>query len=193
MLIVEGPDGSGKTTLIGRLERRLSLTREPRAVSHEAKALTDMAIWTHQELDRGFGNRLYDRFNLISSPFYSMLPAPTFSGQMLDEEWLRTAWQKFRQVGPMIIICLPPKDTVIQNVWADPSNQVVQKDIGTIWNLYHNFAAQYPFGSMVWDYTKKEEGAEAELDMVIQNFKGRCAHVKLMQRLAQAEEKRKGK
>lgn len=189
MLIVEGPDGSGKTTLIERLERRLNLPREPRAVSHEAKVLTDMAVWTHQELNRGFGNRLYDRFNLISSPFYSMLPDPTFAGKMLEPEWLREAWQKFRQVGPMIIICLPPKEVVIRNVKADANNLVVQSDIETIWNLYHNFAAQYPFISMVWDYTKKEEGAEAELDMVIENFKGRCAHVQRMKQLSKGKGK----
>lgn len=177
MLIVEGPDGSGKTTLVGRLEQKLKVTREPRAVSKEATVLTDMAIWTHHELDRGFGNRLYDRFNLISSPFYSMLPAPTFSGKMLEPEWLKDAWQKFRRVGPVIILCLPPKDVVIENVFRGEDNQVVKKDIGTIWNLYHNFAAQYPFASMVWDYTRKDEGAEAELELTLRNFKDRCSRV----------------
>lgn len=156
MLIVEGPDGSGKTTLIGELEKRLGVTREPRAVSHEAVPLRPMGQYIVEEIARGFGRRIYDRFALISSPFYCMLPNPTFREELLERDWLDMTWMKFRQVGAMIIICLPPLETVLANVMGDDDNEVVKRDISTIYWLYHSFAASYPFIATVYDYTKPD-------------------------------------
>ena len=64
MILVEGPDGAGKSTLVERLERDWGITREPRAVSKEAKALTPLGPYIEEELSKGFGMRLYDRFAL---------------------------------------------------------------------------------------------------------------------------------
>lgn len=171
MLIIEGPDGAGKTTLIDKIEKRLKVIREPRAVSHDAVPLTSMGQYTLRELDRGFGMRVYDRFNLISSPFYAMLDNPTFREEMLDPEWLRDAWQKFRNVSPMIIICLPPIEVVKENVWNDGTSKVTWPHIDLIWKLYHSFAASYPFVSQVWDYTQNEDD---DLNLLLKNFKDRC-------------------
>jgi len=170
MLIIEGPDGAGKTTLIDKIEKRLGLTREPRAVSHDAVPLTSMGQYTMRELDKGFGKRVYDRFNLISSPFYAMLPDPTFREELLDPEWLRDAWQKFRNVSPMIIVCLPPLEVVRANVAKDETSRVTWDHIDLIWKLYHNFAAQYPFVSQVWDYT---QNIDEDLHLLMTNFQDR--------------------
>jgi len=156
MLIIEGPDGSGKTTLITQLEERLGVTREPRAVTSSAEPLKPMGQYALDEIGKGFGRRIYDRFNLISSPFYSMLPNPTFRDELRDQEWLQNAWIQFRQVGALIIVCLPPLEVVIRNCLADESSKVAQNDIEVIYWLYHNFAAQYPWVAAVYDYTRHD-------------------------------------
>ena len=156
MLIIEGPDGSGKTTLIGQLEERLGVTREPRAVTSSAEVIKPMGQYALDEIAKGYGRRIYDRFNLISSPFYCMLPNPTFRDELRDQEWLMNTWIKFRQVGPVIIVCLPPLEVVKENCLSDDTSKVAQGDIETIYWLYHNFAAQYPWVAAVYDYTKQD-------------------------------------
>ncbi len=58
MIIVEGPDGAGKTTLVERIESEYGLTREPRAVSAGAEKLKPIGRYIEDELEKGFGMRL---------------------------------------------------------------------------------------------------------------------------------------
>lgn len=142
MIIVEGPDGAGKTTLVAELETRLGITRQPRAVTKEAKSLTPIDQYITAELAQGFGLRLYDRFALISSPMYMHLPDRTFAGAMKDPIWLEEAYRVFAAVDPVVILCLPPLETVLANVIGDEDNEVVQSSIETIYLNYHNWYCQ---------------------------------------------------
>lgn len=158
MIIVEGPDGAGKTTLIGRLEEEYGLIREPRAVSSDVRALVPIGEYVDRELDRGFGWRLYDRFALISSPFYMFTgPDRTFRGEMTDPIWLEAAWRRFLKLDPVIILCLPPLEAVKANVEADPNNERIAPHIEEIYYSYHNFFAMqravFNTSIMRWDYT----------------------------------------
>lgn len=157
MIIVEGPDGAGKSTLVTALEEEFNMKREPRAVGADTVALLPTDEYVARELNRGFGRRLYDRFALISSPMYMMTPQPTFSGLMKDPQWLADRWQQFRQIRPVIIICLPPFETVRANLEGDPDNEVVLPHIEQIYHNYSNFAASYPFIDWVYDYTQGEQ------------------------------------
>lgn len=156
MIIVEGPDGAGKTTLIERLEGQLGITREPRAVSSEAKSLVPIGHYIEDELRKGFGMRLYDRFALISSPMYMPLPNRTFRDEMLNQDWLMAHWVKMTRIDPLIILCLPPMADVVRNVKRDPHNKAVWDYIETIYLSYHNwYCAHHPFNPSIilWDYT----------------------------------------
>ena len=141
MFIVEGPDGSGKTTLVARLENMLGVSREPRAVTAGAEKIKPIGAYVQEELDKGFGLRLYDRFALISSPMYLSLPNPTFSEEMLDLVWLASAWRRLRQIDPVIILCLPDFATVKANVAKDESSKVMWEYWETIYWNYHNWLA----------------------------------------------------
>ena len=155
MIIVEGPDGSGKTTLVGQIEEQWKLTREPRAVSKDAKALTPVDRYIERELEKGFGLRLYDRFAMISSPCYAMLPDRTFSGDMFDPTWLRLTWAQFYRINPVVIVCLPSMDTVKGNTRVGKHDGVnLENDIETIYIQYLSwFAGQVHNTSVMrWDY-----------------------------------------
>lgn len=145
MIIVEGPDGAGKTTLVEKLEEQLGITREPRAVSAGAKKLVPISDWIETEIDKGFGLRLYDRFALISSPMYISLPDRTFSEQMLDLGWLQDQYRHLRKVNPVIIVCLPPFEEVRKNLRKSEEahyDSLVDHWETVYWN-YHNWLAEH--------------------------------------------------
>ena len=84
MIIVEGPDGAGKTTLVEQLERDWGLTRERKQTSAQAVSLMPPGAWIEEQLDMGFGMRLYDRFALISSPLYTFVENRTMVEPLLQ-------------------------------------------------------------------------------------------------------------
>ena len=165
MIIIEGPDGAGKTTLIERIEADWAMSREPRAVSSAAESIVPLGQWIEDELSKGFGWRLYDRFALVSAPQYMMLPSRTFREQMLDFTWLQAQYVKFAKIEPVIIYCLPPLETVVANVLAeDNSGGKIGPHIEQIYLNYHAFAARvYSSSSMVYDYTNPDALRLAQL------------------------------
>lgn len=166
MIIVEGPDGAGKTTLVAELEQRLKVDRQPRAVTKEAESMVPIDQYIVEEIRKGFGIRLYDRFALISSPMYMHLPDRTFDGMMKDILWLEEAHRHFNMLDPVIILCLPPIETVLENVTGDEDNEVVQSSIETIYLNYLDWVAQqrarYNTSVLVYDYTKNGQEAKAQ-------------------------------
>lgn len=154
MIIVEGPDGAGKTTLIGHLEQEYGLTREPRAVSSDVKLLTPIGEYIERELYRGFGWRLYDRFALISSPQYMMTPDRTFQYPLTEVDWLQLQYLKLAKINPVLIFCMPPLEVVKANVARDPKNQVIADHIEEIYYHYVAYIGrEFNPSAMIWDYT----------------------------------------
>lgn len=122
MIILEGPDGSGKTSLAAKLQTDLGLYLIPKVVSSSAQAIGDVNGWVKKSLDRGFGPYLYDRHALISEPIYG----PAWKGQIREGfqqfEWLATAYAELDHIAPVVICCLPPVEEVLRNIRKDPDN-----------------------------------------------------------------------
>lgn len=159
MIILEGPDGAGKTTLRDRIlaDWGGEFVAQPRAVSSDAVSIVPIGEYIEKELARGFGNRLYDRFALISSPMYLPLPNPTFVDPMTNVDWLRAQYQKMDTVDPAIIYCLPPLEEVRKNVLNDESSEVMWPYIDLIYHNYVAFIARHwSTSSMVYDYTNPD-------------------------------------
>lgn len=157
MIIVEGPDGAGKSTLVAQIERDWGITREPRHVSSEAVALSPMGEYIETELSKGFGFRLYDRFALISSPCYSMLENRTMVWPLTEPDWLKAQYRKLTVIDPVILWCLPPYEVVRQNVVREDNSG--GKILPHLDVIYLNYITAYATMSnwvtsqMIWDYT----------------------------------------
>lgn len=142
MIIVEGPDGAGKTTLINHLVEVLDLPVAPRVVSKDAEAMTDLVRWTEDNVKRGFQATIFDRHRLISEPIYGPILRGDLTPEFADHQWFGDMMASLYHSEPILIYCLPPFDTVYNNVKGDPDNKVVSggPQIRAIWGGYLNKA-----------------------------------------------------
>lgn len=137
MIIVEGPDGAGKTTLVKELSAHFNIPIEPRVVSKDAEAMVDLKMWTERNVHRGFQYSIFDRHRLISEPIYGAVLRRRFEPGFDDPQWLYLMYyQLYMLCRPVIIYCLPPYKTVRANILHDEDNKVVRNSIRRIYALY---------------------------------------------------------
>lgn len=159
MIIVEGPDGSGKDTLIAQLMSDFGtlVVRGPRAVkSSHAGPVDNLGKWVAEDLRQwpwSEATRIYNRHPLISEPIYG----PLLRGHVdpgFQMSW-DLAWNYFTS-NTLVIFCLPPLSVVMNNVSQARDMPGVAENIEKIWESYRAGAKEYPGWAMKYDYT--EEG-----------------------------------
>lgn len=160
MIVVEGPDGAGKTTLINRLKEDLDLPIAPRVVSKDAEAMVDLRTWVEENTSKGFQPLIFDRHRLISEPIYGTILRDTLEPGFDDKLWLHNMLYRFYAVQPVIIYCLPPFNVVWDNVMSHDDNKIFHtkgKALQQIWALYLSKAAtdhvMRPRLTFFYDYT----------------------------------------
>lgn len=175
MIIVEGPDGAGKTTLILQMQARYGLEVASRVVDKEARAMVNLREWVDRNLAEGLQWKLFDRHRLISETIYGptlrQYAEDGFANPVNMMLWMR----RFYSMRPLIIYCLPPLKVVKANVQDDPDNVVVAGKIESIYQAYAARAAIdnafSPESTIIWDYTAdgREDDPLLALDWAV-NF-----------------------
>lgn len=141
MIIIEGPDGSGKSTLVNKLAQELRLPVADKVVASDTTAMTDLVKWTEDNVARGFQPTIFDRHRLISEPIYGPILKPRQDPSFCDLSWLSQQLWLFYGCKPVIIYCLPDIRTVRANVAReDTDNSVVASRIAAIYAAYVNRA-----------------------------------------------------
>ena len=155
-IIVEGPDGSGKTTLITQLLRDIpKLDMHPKFVGSDMGGRDNMLRKVWAACNHTRWQDLYDRHPYISeyvmSPVLNRPLAPGFShpsNRGPRNELLRTS---------LLILCLPPMGIVEESVTRPGNNQPQE----VAWNIRGLYVAYqqlivthpYPENLYVYDYT----------------------------------------
>jgi len=160
MIVVEGPDGSGKTTLIKEIQTQFPVTVAPRVVSKDAEAMVDLVQWVeenNQKLDQGV---VYDRHRLISEPIYGPVLRSQTEAGFEDIHWMTAQMRLFYAKKPVLIYCLPPRGIVKANAFSDDDNRVVQGEDGrTLERIYDLYVARAAVDigtsrAYLYDYTQ---------------------------------------
>lgn len=114
MLIVEGPDNSGKSTLVRRLAEEAKLL----LIANKRKPKTKSQIFEFMNLAIPLSHRfptIFDRWSPISEAVYG----PIIRGHSIlsfhDEEVARAA-PILSGLSPMIIYCRPDDDTIKESL-----------------------------------------------------------------------------
>ena len=166
VIIVEGPDGSGKTTLIKNLQNRFVI-KNLKAKRHgppvDAEDLYERTKDLLMEATHSNVNCIIDRFGLIGEQIYG----PICRGKDLwvdIPEKRQEIFSAFNTLNPFIIYCRPPA-----NIIANLSNHEVKEydtpehlkslheNQALIIRSYDNFFANWKsYNFFIWDYTKPE-------------------------------------
>lgn len=137
MIIVEGPDGAGKTTLVQHLAQKFNIPVAERVVDQDTKPLIDdLKHWTESNLKHGLQWMIFDRHRLISEPIYAPCMGRVAQPGFDDIQWFTARMIDFTRVRPFIVYCLPPFEKVAQNLADDFKNRAIFDHIEPIYNAY---------------------------------------------------------
>ena len=159
MVIIEGPDGSGKTTLITQLKEELGIEVAPRVVDKDTNAMVNLADWVDNNLNIGRVPTLFDRHRLISETIYGPIMREKASENgFVDMSWLAPRMSRlYNEVKPFIIYCLPPLQVVRDNILGHEDNKAVEAKINQIYASYvARISLDYSISETpvkVWNYT----------------------------------------
>lgn len=159
MIIVEGPDGSGKSTLVRELAKEFGLLEGERGTTDRKKLYTVTRPDTYQALGHAVGGtapvRIWDRL-FYSELVYAPLVDRPVEFSTSEQGYVR---RMIDALACPIIVCLPPRDVVTQNVLATKDEQMdgVVAAARWIWNRYEDLWQDGVFGEhvMLYDYTSR--------------------------------------
>lgn len=161
MIIVEGVDGAGKTTLIERLCGDLNLPLHPRASSSISGPVKDLFEWAADDVltmaQQPFS--LYDRHPLVSEYIYGPITRGQIDPRFFDRPG-REITRLFK-LTTLVIFCDPGIETVLDNLKKAPQMPGVWENITTLHLAYRVMKHNWNGHAVDWDYIDPGENSYA--------------------------------
>jgi hypothetical protein len=162
MIIVEGPDGAGKTHLAQRICERFDLKymRYDRLSSVTGPDGPAIVEWWDDQLAAD-SDGVYDRCFYISEPIYQL--ATPGRKLLIDGHKMLEGISRLINFQPLTIFCLPPWEAAIANVGQKErlegvDDHALEKIHWAYWTSLAHWG-EMMFGNVIrWDYTQHDEG-----------------------------------
>lgn len=177
MIIVEGPDGAGKTVLCGQICKEfpdLKMERIDHKDEEEEKKRRILSVRrrVYQGLGRavigGSPIELHDRFFYSEVVYGNLLRGDS---RFTNEE-CEFINRVLEALNPPVIFCLPPLEVVKENLGGQKHMIGVKENIGAIYNTYCGIVS-LASSTIVYDYTKHDP--RIALFPIIENYMERRA------------------
>jgi len=172
-VIVEGPDGAGKSTLVSYLSQALDLKVHTRASSSKDGPVEDLAEWVTEQFrwheDTGMAT-IYDRHPIISEPIYGPAIRNKTRPKFDDEAWIRLVKAELYKTS-VVVWCRPPIEVVSANVTDSMHEQMhgVLANIGRVYTEYTMAYFRWRGDKRMYNYkTNAESELAADLKRMIE-------------------------
>jgi Cdc6-like AAA superfamily ATPase len=158
VIILEGPDGAGKTHLAKRLAEEFGLEykRYSGLSSTTGPDGAGIVDWWDEQIAENGHDVVYDRCFYISEPIYQL--ATPHRDLIAEPQRMQYGIQRLANFSPLIIFCIPPFNTALGNVGQrDRLEGVDDKALAKIHWAYHvafGYWSEILYHTcMHWDYT----------------------------------------
>lgn len=155
-IIVEGPDGGGKTTLVRWLSSILDIPIHDRASTSTGGPVGNLAMWVEQDLTSPFGLGqpwLYDRHPIVSELVYGPITRNRLPQGFRSEAWRKAMISNVAR-SSILVWCLPSLDVVMKNTEKEGRDMPgVFGNIDRIHAGYSAYSLAWPGRSIMYDYT----------------------------------------
>lgn len=164
-LVIEGMDGSGKTTLIEYLRKDYPRLGEVRRACTAEGPITDIVGWTKHDVLYTRERGLYDRHPLVSDRVYPAVLGMKAQYTIRDLFNLTRKWQR----NTVIVHCDPSLATIKRNLALDTGVQMdgVREHVDELYRQYYVATRHLDneYGLIVWPYDYR---AYSEYDRLCQ-------------------------
>lgn len=163
-VVVEGPDGGGKSTLIEKLSDVLQLPVHTKA-SHSIDGPVDyLGKWVDadmrsmREVGHDYPATIYDRHPLISEPIYAPLVRQQPPQYPFAVDEFVTGVREVMYEHCVVVFCIPDLATVTSNVLANSSEQMsgVVANIGKVHQAYMTAMFRWRGPKHHYDYNRHD-------------------------------------
>lgn len=165
-IVVEGPDGAGKTNLVKDIVAALGLPVHPRSTPSVGGPPPHLDMWVEREFRRAKTQGIYDRHALVSEPIYGPIVRGRVPGLFNDRTWYETSLDRLAYQA-VFVFCLPPYMEIANNVLDNPSEHMAgvadPENLYAIYELYNLAAKRFEtrrFSVVIHDYTLNPPGSE---------------------------------
>lgn len=156
MIIVEGPDGGGKSSLCGKLAAELGVPVHERASHGVDGPVANLFDWAYRDVLTMAEQpiSIYDRHPLISEYVYG----PVVRGTLPDGFVTTTAHAMIRMMAgqSLVVLCRPSNERLRSSVSAQRDMPGVTERIDEIASAYDAVRMFWPGQIITYDYTALE-------------------------------------
>ena len=155
MIVVEGPDGSGKSGMVHRISDHLKIPIHTRACTSDGGPVSKLYQWAKDDVSslRWQSFSVYDRHPLISEYIYGPI-----TRQAVDPEFFTphaAGLSRLFANAVLIVYCDPGPDEVFKNILAGKHMPGVTENASRLYYAYKTFMHYWPGNRpVVWDYTQ---------------------------------------
>jgi len=170
VIIVEGPDGAGKSTLVAQIRERFGIGEGVRGTSDRSLLYTVTVPDTFKALEGMItGDErpvVWDRL------FYSEFVYHPLTGRhcQFSEGQRQHINEILMVVRPPIILCMPPTDVVYKNAGKDEQMDGVMDNLSRIYIAYNAMFRWMPAHTVIYDYTMEDN---TRVMQIIESYLGR--------------------
>lgn len=160
MIVVEGPDGAGKSTLVRKLVDEFSLPVHERASEGVSGPVDNLYEWAHRDVVSMSDQPLsiYDRHPLLSEYVYG----PICRSKLPPGFTTTNAHLLVRMMAPrvLVVLCRPPSERLRASVSVQRDMVGVTEHIERIASAYDALRIFWPGRVITYDYTSESSLSE---------------------------------